>query len=779
MTHAEQIASQIHAKPSQVTAVINLLDEGNTVPFIARYRKEMTGALDDEQIRIIADELVRLRALDERRASILASIEEQGKLTDELRDSIQAAFTMTALEDLYAPYKKKRRTRAMIAREKGLEPLAELILKQDFGSPEELAAQFLNDQVPNIEEALQGARDIVAEAISDNANVRAATREKALKFSTVRAEKIADAVDEKRVYESYYDFSIRVDRLQPHQILAITRGEKEGVLRVHVNVPERDWLDVIQAEYEEDIISPFAEQLELAIQDAASRLLLPAIERDVRREKGESADNHAIQVFAANLRALLGQPPLAGHVALGLDPGFRTGCKVAVVDATGKLLDTGTIYPHEPKKDWKGAINTLQDMINRHHVTLITIGNGTASRETEKLAAELINGIGKQGNTETGKQVDTETGKQVDTYTGTHVDTETGKQVDTETGKQVDTEHTIPKRSGVDATRIIANAAPSSGSPRGTKYLIVNEAGASVYSASALARAEFPDLDVTIRGAVSIARRAQDPLAELVKIDPKSIGVGMYQHDVDQTALAHALDGVVESVVNRVGVDVNTASPALLTHVAGIGPKLATNIVAHRDENGPFRSRAALKKVTGLGPKAFEQAAGFMRIRDGANPLDASAIHPESYEIALAVLERAGLTAKSPLNERIPALEALSAKTPPEALAAELGCGVPTLKDILEQLVRPGRDPRFDTPAPILRSDVLKAEDLLTGMQLKGTVRNVVDFGVFVDIGVKQDGLLHKSQIPNGTVLKVGDIINVEIQKIEAERGRIGLGWTK
>ena len=711
MTHAEQIASQLHVKPSQVEAVINLLDEGNTVPFIARYRKEMTGSLDDEQIRIIADELVRLRALDERRASILASIEEQGKLTDELRDSINAAVTMAALEDLYAPYKKKRRTRAMVAREKGLEPLAELILKQDFGSPEELAAQFLNDQVTTIEEALQGARDIVAESISDNANVRAATREKALKFSTVRAEKIEDAVDEKRVYESYYDFSIRVDRLQPHQILALTRGEKEGVLRVRVDVPERDWLDAIQAEFEEDILSPFAEQLELAIQDAASRLLLPAIERDVRREKGESADNHAIQVFATNLRALLGQPPLAGHVVLGLDPGFRTGCKVAVVDATGKLVDTGTIYPHEPKNDWKGSINTLQDMINRHHVTLITIGNGTASRETEKLAAEIVRATGQ--------------------------------------------------------------------SPLQTRYLIVNEAGASVYSASALARAEFPDLDVSIRGAVSIARRAQDPLAELVKIDPKSIGVGMYQHDVDQTALAHTLDGVVESVVNRVGVDVNTASPALLTHVAGIGPKLATSIVAYRDENGPFKSRAALKKVTGLGPKAFEQAAGFLRIREGANPLDASAIHPESYEIAESILERAGLSARSPLNERIPALEALTAKTTPEALAAELGCGVPTLKDILEQLVRPGRDPRSDTPAPILRSDVLKAEDLLTGMQLKGTVRNVVDFGAFVDIGVKQDGLLHKSQIPSGTVLKVGDIIDVEIVKIEHERGRIGLGWTK
>ncbi len=735
MTHAEQIATQLNSKPSQVMAVINLLDDDNTVPFIARYRKEMTGSLDDEQIRIIADELVRLRGLDERRASILASIEEQGKLTDELRAAITSAVTMTALEDLYAPYKKKRRTRAMLAREKGLEPLAELIIKQSTdGSPEELAAQYLNDQVTDIAEALQGARDIVAEMISDNANVRATTREKALKFGKLRVEKIANAVDEKAVYESYYEFEGRVERLQPHQILAITRGEKEGILRVHVDVPERDWLDAIQAEFEEDIISPFADQLELAIQDSAERLLLPAIERDVRREKGEIADNHAIQVFATNLRALLGQAPLAGHTVLGIDPGFRTGCKVAVVDATGKLLDTGTIYPHEPKNDWQGSINTLQDMINRHHVTLITIGNGTASRETEKLSAELIR--------------------------------DTSKQVDTETGKQGKTEHIIPKRSGADETR-------------STKYLIVNEAGASVYSASALARQEFPDLDVTIRGAVSIARRAQDPLAELVKIDPKSIGVGMYQHDVDQTALTHALDGVVESVVNSVGVDVNTASSALLTHVAGIGPKLASNIVTHRDANGPFKSRAALRKVAGLGPKAFEQAAGFMRIRNGANPLDESAIHPESYEIVESILAHAGLSAGSPINERIPAFEALTTKTPLETLAAEFECGVPTLKDILEQLVRPGRDPRADTPSPILRSDVLKAEDLLTGMQLKGTVRNVVDFGAFVDIGVKQDGLLHKSQIPFGTVLKVGDIIDVEIQKIETERGRIGLGWIK
>jgi uncharacterized protein len=706
MTHAEQISSQLKVNPAQVTAVINLLDDGNTVPFVARYRKEMTGSLDEEQIRIIADELIRLRALDDRRTVILASIEEQGKLTSELRDSINAAVTLTALEDLYAPYKKKRRTRAMVARERGLEPLAELIIEQPVnGSPEKIAEKFLNDQVTDVSEALQGARDIVAERISDHANVRVAVREKALRFSKMRVEKIKDAVDEKAVYQSYYEFECRVDRLQPHQTLAIARGEKEGILRVHIDIPERDWLDAVQTEFEQDILSPFADQLELSIRDSAERLLLPSIARDVRREKGESADSHAIQVFANNLRALLSQPPLAHHIIMGIDPGFRTGCKVAVIDTTGRLIDTGTIYPHEPKNDWKGALNTLQDMINRHHVTLISIGNGTGSRETERLAAEL--------------------------------------------------------------TR---NAAQ-------TKYLIVNEAGASVYSASALARQEFPDLDVTIRGAVSIARRAQDPLAELVKIDPKSIGVGLYQHDVDQTSLAHALDGVVESVVNRVGVDVNTASPALLTHVAGVGPKLAANIVAHRDENGAFRSRAALRKVNGLGQKAFEQAAGFMRIQNGTNPLDSSAIHPESYAIAESILGLAGISDASPLSERSSALDALTAKISLEKLAAELNCGLPTLKDILEQLIRPGRDPRVDTPPPILRSDVLKAEDLVTGMQLKGTVRNVVDFGAFVDIGIKQDGLLHRTQIPTGTVLKVGDIIEVEILKIESERGRIGLGW--
>ncbi|NMB54335.1 MAG: RNA-binding transcriptional accessory protein [Leptolinea sp.] len=710
MTYSEIIASQLKVKPSQVEATIGLLDEGNTVPFIARYRKEMTGTLDDEQVRIVADEVTRLRAIDERRTAILKSIEEQGKLTDELKASIESAQTLTALEDLYAPYKPKRRTRAMVAREKGLQGLADIILGQlitDRSIEDIVSEAYLNEQVSCVEEALQGARDIVAETISDNALVRQSTREKALKFAKLTAEKIEDAPDEKRVYESYYSFEGRVDRLQPHQILALNRGEKDGVLKVRINIDERDWRSSIYDEFQEDLFSPFSDQLTLSIMDAAERLLLPSIERDVRRELSEKADSHAINVFATNLRSLLSLPPLTGQIVLGIDPGVRTGCKVAVVDPTGKLLDTGTIYPHQPKNDWDGSLAILEEMINRHHVTLVTIGNGTASRETEKLVAELTRN------------------------------------------------------------------APS------VKYLIVNEAGASVYSASSLARQEFPDLDVSIRGAVSIARRAQDPLAELVKIDPKSIGVGLYQHDVDQTALSHSLDGVVESVVNSVGVDVNTASAALLTHVSGVGPKLASSIVAYRDTNGAFLSREDLNKVSGLGPKAFEQAAGFLRIRDGKNPLDSSAIHPESYVIAEALLSHAGLSTSSTLEERKSALDYLVKNTSLDKLAVELGCGVPTLEDILEQLVRPGRDPRTDAPAPILRSDVMKMEDLLTGMTLMGTVRNVVDFGAFVDIGVKQDGLLHKSQIPFGTLLKVGDIINIEILAIDQERGRISLGWIK
>ena len=705
MTHIQIIAKQLNVKPSQVEAAIALLDEGNTVPFISRYRKEMTGSLDDEQIRIIADEIVRLRIIDERRATILKSVEEQGKLTDALRVAIEGAQTLTSLEDLYAPYRPKRRTRAMMAQEKGLAPLAALLRSQPLDvSPEEAAQEYLNDDVESIEDALQGARDIVAEQISENANIRAQTREKALKFAVLTATKIEDAVDEKSTYSTYYDFQGRVDRIQPHQLLAIARGEKEGVLRVRVNISDRDWKPAVRSEIEGDMLSPFADELEAAIEDSAARLLLPSIARDVRRSMSEASEGHAIQVFATNLRALLGQPPLEGHTVLAIDPGFRTGSKIAVVDSTGKLLDTGTIYPHPPQKEWGASLKKLEAMIDRHSVSLIAVGNGTASRETEQLVASLTRDM------------------------------------------------------------------PS------TKYLIVSEAGASVYSASPLARAEFPDLDVSIRGAVSIARRAQDPLAELVKIDPKAIGVGMYQHDVNQKSLAHALDGVVESVVNQVGVNVNTASPALLEHVAGIGGKLAQQILAHREEKGVFKTRKSLLDVSGLGKKAYEQSAGFLRIRDGVNPLDNSAIHPESYPIAEAVLERAGISPAIPMDARIAALNKLTAN---QALADELGCGLPTLVDILEQLARPGRDPRDDAPAPILRTDVLSMSDLIEGMTLKGTVRNVVDFGAFVDVGVKQDGLLHKSKIPFGTTLKVGDILDVEILSIEPKRGRIGFGWVK
>lgn len=707
-SYASAIASQLGIRAEQVSAAIELLDEGNTIPFIARYRKERTGTLDEEQLRQVSSLLDKSRALDERRAAVVASIEEQGKMTPELLQKLTEADNLTTVEDLYAPYKPKRRTRASIAREKGLQGLADFILTQARtpGDALVMAKGFLNEQVPTVEDALAGARDIAAETISDHAEVRASTRRKAMQWGMLSSEKIEDAVDEKAVYETYYQFSSRVDRLRPHQVLAINRGETEKVLRVKVEVEQKDWKGSIVDYFRPDLRSPFCEQLEIALVDAAERLLLPAIERDVRRELTVAGETHAIKVFASNLKALLSQPPLAGQTVIGLDPGFRTGTKLAVVDPTGKLLDTGTIYPHEPQKKWTESLEKLKGLVEKYSVTLISIGNGTASRETEQLAAELTRSM------------------------------------------------------------------PS------VRYIITNEAGASVYSASPLARAEMPDLDVSIRGAVSIARRVQDPLAELVKIDPKSIGVGMYQHDVDQTELSEALTGVVEDVVNRVGVDVNTASPALLTYVSGIGPSLAGRIVAFRDEKGTFSSREEIRKVQGLGPKAFEQSAGFLRIRGGTNPLDASAIHPESYPIAEAVLSAAGLNGNSTPAQRKSALEALR-KQPAAKLAAEIGCGVPTLTDILEQLLRPGRDPREDTPAPILRSDVLKMEDLTVGMRLKGTVRNVVDFGAFVDIGVKQDGLLHRTQIPQATALQVGDIIEVMILKVETERGRISLGMEK
>jgi uncharacterized protein len=712
MTYSQQIATQLNIRTNQATAAIELLDEGNTLPFIARYRKEATSGLDEDQLRRLNDMLDSLRALDKRRQTILETIDGQGKLTPELKEKLLAAETQTALEDLYQPYKPKRRTRASVAREKGLEGLADLILAQprERIDLDQIAAPFLSEDVPTTEEALAGARDIVAETISERAEIRQRTREKGLKWGTITCHKIDSAEDERSVYRIYYDYQGRVDRLRPHQVLAINRGEAEKILRVSVEIPERDWREAISTYYRPDRRSPLAEQLELAIDDAAKRLLLPAIERDIRRSLSENAENHAINVFAVNLRNLLSQPPLAGFTVLGIDPGYRTGCKVAVVDPTGKVLETATIYPHAPQKKWAASIDELNQLAGQHEANLIAIGNGTASRETEQLVAELIQDAGghKKGK---------------------------------------------------------------------LQYLITNEAGASVYSASPLARQELPDLDVSLRGAVSIARRVQDPLAELVKIDPRSIGVGLYQHDVNQGQLSQALDGVVESVVNQVGVEVNTASAALLTHVAGVGPKLAENFVTYREENGPFPNRQALLEVSGLGPKSFEQAAGFLRIGDGANSLDASAIHPESYTIAEAVLRRAGLTMDVPAAERETALARWQDKEELRKLAAELKTGEPTLSDILEQLVRPGRDPREDLPPPILRSDVISLEDLQPGMRLNGTVRNVVDFGAFVDIGVKHDGLLHRSQWPQDPHFGVGDVIEVAILNVEPERGRISLGW--
>ncbi|MCA9997827.1 MAG: RNA-binding transcriptional accessory protein [Anaerolineales bacterium] len=710
MNYAEKIAQELNLRPFQATAAIELLDDGNTLPFVARYRKEATGSLDEEQLRTLQDRLKQLRTLDDRRETIFAAIEEQGKLTDELRQRLLAAETATELEDLYQPYKKKRRTRASMAKEKGLQPLADLIIMQLVTRQNEvqIAAPFLTDDVPTAEDALAGARDIVAETISDDANVRQAVRERALQWGLLQTQKIEDATDERNTYSLYYEFEQQIDRLRPYQVLAINRGETEKVLRVKVEVSERDWLLPVRQHYRPDRRSPLASQLQLAMEDAAKRLLLPAIERDVRRTLSEQAESHAIAVFGTNLRGLLTQPPLADQVVLAIDPAYRTGCKIAIMDATGKVLDTGTIYPHAPQNKRGEAMASLSRWVQQHRVTLLAIGNGTASRETEQMVAEFIQ-----------------------------------------------------QQSGQ------------------LHYLMVNEAGASVYSASPLARAELPELDVTIRGAVSIGRRVQDPLAELVKIDPKSIGVGLYQHDVNQNELSEALAGVVETVVNRVGVDVNTASPALLTHVAGIGSKLAEKIVAHRDENGRFSTRQSLLKVSGLGAKSFEQAAGFLRVRDGDNPLDASAIHPESYGVATAVLKRARLSLDTPPAERESLLTQFQQKTPLDVLATELKTGVPTLKDILEQLVRPGRDPREEMPPPILRSDVLAIEDLQVGMVLNGTVRNVVDFGAFVDIGVKQDGLLHRTQIPRRTELNVGDVLEVAILSVDVDRKRISLGWVE
>ncbi|MBN1430185.1 MAG: RNA-binding transcriptional accessory protein [Anaerolineae bacterium] len=697
---------------NQVERTVDLFDEGDTVPFIARYRKEVTGGLTDEQLADFREKLEALRRLEERQQAVLKSIETQGKLTPELAEAIEEAQTLQAVEDLYLPYKPKRRTRAQIAREAGLEPMSNWILEQAVFdiSHEEAAAPYLSEQFPTPEEAWQGARDIVAEVISDDARgrdiVRKLTWDKGMLKSV-----LADAEkDPKQTYQLYYEFEARLRLLKPHQVLAMTRAETEDALRVGVRIEAEAIIAALARLYPSNKLSPLSDDLYVAVIDAYDRLIGPAIEREVRRDLKEWADEHAINVFATNLRNLLLTPPLKNQTVLGIDPGYRTGCKLAVVDPTGKVLATGTIYPHQPQNWWSEALETLEKLVKKFDITLLAIGNGTAGRETEELAADLISSNGLEGH---------------------------------------------------------------------LRYLIANEAGASVYSASPLARSELPDLDVSLRGAVSIARRAQDPLAELVKIDPKSIGVGMYQHDVDQSALAASLAWVTESVVNAVGVDVNTASPALLSYVAGVGPKLAEKIVAHRDKNGPFQERESIKKVSGMGAKTFQQAAGFLRIPDAVLLLDHTGVHPESYGAVAGLLDLLGLSLDDPqLAARLG--EAHSAHNI-EELAGMLGVGAPTLADIFADLQRPGRDPRDEAPPPILRDDVLKMEDLRPGMRLNGTVRNVVDFGAFVDIGVKQDGLVHISQMADRRVespyevVGVGDIVEVTVLEVDVERGRIGL----
>ncbi|KPL23850.1 MAG: hypothetical protein AMJ93_03705 [Anaerolineae bacterium SM23_84] len=707
------IAEELGLHQDQVAHTAQLLDDGNTVPFIARYRKEATSGLDEEQIRNVQSRLSYLRNLAQRKETVLKSIAEQGKLTPELEAAIRVATTLQEVEDLYLPYKPKRRTRAMIAREKGLQPLADLLLTQEVtsGTLEEYAQPFLCEQVPSVEEAYAGARDIVAEVVSEDAATRRKLRLLTLERGLLLVSLDEEDADPENKYLLYHDHSEPLRDIPAHRLLAINRGEQEKALRVHLEVPEDEALYHIRARYLRNPDSIFVDQVEEALQDSYDRLIAPSIEREVRRLRTAQAQAHAIKVFATNLRHLLLQPPMRGVRVMGIDPGYRTGCKVALVDETGKFLGGTTIYPHEPKKQWDQALEALRALVTKAQVQVIAIGNGTASRETEKLVAELID-------------------------------------------------------VGVEVS-----------------YAIISEAGASVYSASKLAREEFPDLDVSMRGAISIARRLQDPLAELVKIDPQSIGVGLYQHDVEQKALREALDAVVESVVNYVGVDVNTASVALLQHVAGLNARAAQGLVKRREQEGPFTSRAGVLEVRGLGPKAFQQAAGFLRLPDALNPLDRTAIHPESYPVVERLFTLMGVQGNEPdLAERVRAFRAVHRL---EDLAAVLEVGMLTLMDILEDLVRPGRDPRDSLPGPVLRRDVLSIDDLREGMVLTGIVRNVVDFGAFVDIGVKQDGLVHVSEMGKKyvrdpyTVLSVGDIVQVRVIHIDKERGRIGLSMKK
>ncbi|MEJ2637758.1 MAG: Tex family protein [Calditrichia bacterium] len=709
------ISQELNLKAFQVASTVELLDGGNTVPFIARYRKEATGKLDEDQIRAVEERIKYLRMLEERKAAILKSIEEQGKLTPELESKIRASMKLQEVEDLYLPYKPKKRTRATIAREKGLEPLAEMMLAQELesASPLEAAAEFVDAEkgVETAEEALAGARDIVAETISDDAEVRKVIRELTRREGNLLSE--ARDAEKQSEYELYYEFREPVRLIVPHRILAVNRGEREDFLKVRIDVDEEKMLAEIRKLYVKNERSVFVPQVEEALADSYKRLIAPSIEREIRNELTEKADEHAIKVFATNLKNLLLQPPVRDKIIMGIDPGFRTGCKVAVIDETGKYLEGDTIFPHPPQNKVFEAKTILRRLAETWQAEVIAIGNGTASRETETLVAELI------------------------------------KEIKESTGVEL-------------------------------FYVIVNEAGASVYSASKVAKQEFPDLEASMRGNISIARRLLDPLAELVKIDPKSIGVGLYQHDVNQKSLSEALGVVVESAVNMVGVDLNTASASLLKHISGLTSRTAENIVKYRDEKGKFRSRDDLKKVSGIGEIAFQQAAGFLRIPDGDNPLDNTSIHPESYEATRRLLEKFRVL-DQPAEWRTMRYQLRQQKTGLQAVAAEIGIGEPTLEDILANLEKPGRDPRDEMPKPILKSDVLKLEDLREGMVLKGTVRNVVDFGAFVDIGVKRDGLVHVSEMGERyvkdphKVVSVGDVISVKVTGIDLERGRVKL----
>jgi uncharacterized protein len=716
----EQLKEELGIKLEQVEATVKLIDEGNTIPFIARYRKEVTGSLNDEVLRNLSERLTYLRNLEEKKASVLASIEEQGKLTEELKAQIEAAATMVVVEDLYRPYRPKRRTRATIAKDKGLEPLAEIILAQEISSDIlEIANEYVSEEkeVSSAKDAIAGALDIIAESISDEADYRIHIRKKTFEEGSITS--AAKDAEAESVYELYYEYSEKISKVAGHRILALNRGENEKFLTIKITAPTETIMNYLKGKVIKRDNPYTNDYLVAVIADSYDRLIAPAIEREIRNDLTEKAEDGAIKVFGQNLTQVLMQPPIAGQVVLGWDPAFRTGCKLAVVDATGKVLDTVVIYPTAPQNKVEEAKTVLKKLIKKYQITLISVGNGTASRESEQIIVDLLKEI-----------------------------------------------------------------------PEPISYVIVNEAGASVYSASKLATEEFPNFDVGQRSAASIARRIQDPLAELVKIEPKSIGVGQYQHDMNQKKLSEALGGVVEDCVNKVGVDLNTASASLLEYISGISKPIAKNIVSYREENGKFKNRKQLLKVAKLGPKAFEQCAGFLRINDGDNPLDGTSVHPESYEAAEKLLEMLGSDVKDLKELQAKAKDADAKKEQSisqqikdkKKMAQDLSIGEITLKDIIKELEKPSRDPREEMPKPILRTDVLDMKDLTEGMILKGTVRNVIDFGAFVDIGVHQDGLVHISQLSKQKFVKhpldivsVGDIVEVKVLSVDVAKKRIQL----